>query len=232
MRSQQQAERAEQQRIKNLVLNYDLTDDQHDGEDNPSFRYVYDSTSKKERLVGTGSLNKSLAGRQRRNTNTHGTHGGRCSNIDSGVKGGGTQHPTSSSPVDSHHRASPPSQPSFLPPSEPTATNAGNLANEPEEGPNNHLDALHAGGPGARQDKSGNSRSKQRARKLQLGDIDWYGDKSKPKILDSAAPPERREASLDDFVGKSMGRSASGSSRRRGRGGGRGGGSVRGRRTS
>lgn len=31
MRTQQQAERAEQQRIKNLVLNYDLTDDQQDG---------------------------------------------------------------------------------------------------------------------------------------------------------------------------------------------------------
>ncbi|KJX97909.1 nonsense-mediated mRNA decay factor (Upf2) like protein [Zymoseptoria brevis] len=31
MRSQQQAEKAEQQRIKNLVLNYDLTDDQQDG---------------------------------------------------------------------------------------------------------------------------------------------------------------------------------------------------------
>jgi len=31
MRTQQQAEKAEQQRIKNLVLNYDLTDDQQDG---------------------------------------------------------------------------------------------------------------------------------------------------------------------------------------------------------
>lgn len=37
MRSQQQAEREEQQRIKNLVLNYDLGDDNdsNDGEDNP-----------------------------------------------------------------------------------------------------------------------------------------------------------------------------------------------------
>jgi regulator of nonsense transcripts 2 len=31
MKSQQAAEREEQQRIKNLVLNYDLQDDQHDG---------------------------------------------------------------------------------------------------------------------------------------------------------------------------------------------------------
>jgi len=39
MKSQQAAEREEQQRIKNLVLNYDLReDDQHDGPDhyNPS----------------------------------------------------------------------------------------------------------------------------------------------------------------------------------------------------
>jgi regulator of nonsense transcripts 2 len=33
MKSQKQAEREEQQRIKNLVLNYDLSDEQHDGDD-------------------------------------------------------------------------------------------------------------------------------------------------------------------------------------------------------
>ena len=31
MKTKQEAEREEQQRIKNLVLNYDLGDDQHDG---------------------------------------------------------------------------------------------------------------------------------------------------------------------------------------------------------
>jgi regulator of nonsense transcripts 2 len=37
MKSQQQADREEQQRIKNLVLNYDLSNDteQTDGEDHP-----------------------------------------------------------------------------------------------------------------------------------------------------------------------------------------------------
>lgn len=41
MKTQQQAEREEQQRIKNLVLNYDLRDDAdaHDGEEN-HFNYV------------------------------------------------------------------------------------------------------------------------------------------------------------------------------------------------
>jgi regulator of nonsense transcripts 2 len=38
MKTQQQADREEQQRIKNLVLNYDLSTDNepNDGEDNPS----------------------------------------------------------------------------------------------------------------------------------------------------------------------------------------------------
>lgn len=38
MRNQQQADREEQQRIKNLVLNYDLSNDNesNDGEDDPS----------------------------------------------------------------------------------------------------------------------------------------------------------------------------------------------------
>jgi len=57
MRTQQQAEKAEQQRIKNLVLNYDLTDDQQDGE-LPSFHYISSSRNHGQaRLVGTGSLN-------------------------------------------------------------------------------------------------------------------------------------------------------------------------------
>ncbi|KAF2722866.1 ARM repeat-containing protein [Polychaeton citri CBS 116435] len=61
MRTQQQAERAEQQRIKNLVLNYDLTDDtnQTDGEE-PAFHYVRSPNSKRARLVGKGSLNRGL----------------------------------------------------------------------------------------------------------------------------------------------------------------------------
>lgn len=59
MRSQQQAERAEQQRIKNLVLNYDLNDDQHDGEE-PAFHYILSPNSKRTRLVGKGTLNASL----------------------------------------------------------------------------------------------------------------------------------------------------------------------------
>nr|POE94689.1 regulator of nonsense transcripts 2 [Quercus suber] len=130
-RQQQEHERAEQQRIKNLVLNLDLADDQQDGE--PAFRYVY-ATSNRTRLVGTGSLNSSLHPPQPpyrgRGQSQHST-----SNIE-------TKTTSSSSISGSTHR---------------TAT----------------FDTLH--GP-PRFDKSGNTRSKQRARKLQLGDIDWYGN--------------------------------------------------------
>jgi regulator of nonsense transcripts 2 len=56
--NQQQAERAEQQRIKNLVLNYDLTDDQTDGE-TPNFHFAPSSSNRRSlRLVGSGSLNR------------------------------------------------------------------------------------------------------------------------------------------------------------------------------
>jgi len=75
MRSQQQAERAEQQRIKSLVLNYDLGDDyQHDGTEDPAFRYVYSPRSKRNRLVGKGALNESLPSKT--NMRVHGGRGG------------------------------------------------------------------------------------------------------------------------------------------------------------
>ncbi|EMC96436.1 hypothetical protein BAUCODRAFT_69588 [Baudoinia panamericana UAMH 10762] len=91
MRTQQEAERAEQQRIKNLVLNLDLNDDQHDGAiENP--------------------------------------------------------HTT----------------PRF--------------------------------------DKSGNTRSKQRARKLNLGDLDWYSKRSAPASNELLPPPAAQSASLGSYV--------------------------------
>lgn len=72
MRTQQQAEREEQQRIKNLVLNYDLTDDQQDGEA-PSFRYVRTSNRTSVRLVGKGQLNESLPTRKSRGSQSQRT---------------------------------------------------------------------------------------------------------------------------------------------------------------
>ena len=142
MRSQQQAERAEQQRIKSLVLNYDLNDDQHDGEE-PSFHYTQSPTSKQTRLVGKGSLNKSLKPR---------TDGG-----------GQSQRSTSLAEINRHDFYIPPTLQAEVKRQDSFTDETG------------HIDHIH-GQP--RQDKAGNSRTKQRARKLQLGDIDWYGDRS------------------------------------------------------
>ena len=157
MRSQQEAERAEQQRIKSLVLNYDLTDDQHDGED-PAFHYVQSPNSKRTVLVGKGSLNKSLKPKY---------------NV------GQIQRSTS---VDEKSSSGSLSQ-DFS-----TVKRQDSFTDE-----TGHIEHPH-GQP--RQDKSGNSRSKQRARKLQLGDIDWYGNRS--PSADSKAPST--QISLDNYI--------------------------------
>ena len=177
MRTQQQAERAEQQRIKDLVLNYDLMDDQHDGEE-PAFHYVHSPNSRRVRLVGKGTLNRSLKTRGLTQQET-----GKDENIQ-----------TSSSPDSGY------SSPPFVPSDAQNNMHADN--GEAFQDPH--------GQP--RLDKSGNSRSKQRARKLQLGDIDWYGKRS---ISATSSDPPPTQASLDDYIvdkGSTRGR---GSQRRR-----------------
>ncbi|KAI7204776.1 hypothetical protein KC365_g17869 [Hortaea werneckii] len=127
MRNQQEAERAEQQRIKNLVLNYDLTDDQNDGISQPNFHYVHSRNGTRTRLVANGSLNKSLVPPPFFRA------------------GGRSQSLTSSGTKDDDGNAKKPVHPGTF-------------------------ESLH-GQP--RIDKSGNTRSKQRSRKLQLSDVDW-----------------------------------------------------------
>lgn len=163
MRTQQQAEKAEQQRIKNLVLNYDLTDDQQDGE-LPSFHYVPSSRSHGQvRLVGTGSLNSKAytkcQGQSQRSTKSNEEN----------------YSPQSTSP-----------------PSDDTDQQRSSLTDE-----TGSFDNLH-GAP--RYDKSGNTRSKQRARKLDLGQIDWYGNRSSSAISASASERQDGEVSLDQYV--------------------------------
>lgn len=163
MRSQQQAERAEQQRIKNLVLNYDLNDDQHDGEE-PAFHYILSPNSKRTRLVGKGTLNKSLSTKN----------------------GNGRQSQHSTIAFEKRDSLAP-----IVP------NSASDLSAQPETftDETGHIDHPHSQ---PRQDKSGNSRSKQRARKLQMGDInDWYG-----KIIRSAPTevPPTEQVSLEAYV--------------------------------
>jgi regulator of nonsense transcripts 2 len=161
MRTQQEAERAEQQKIKNLVLNYDLTDDQHDGEES-SFHYQYLPGTNCTRVVGKGSLNKSFKpwnenGRFQQETTTTD-----CKEMDFDP-----------------------------PPHTPGATDSTQTKAFTDQ--TGSIENAH--GP-PRLDKSGNSRSKQRARKLQLTDMDWYGKRS--SNLPAEPPPA--QASLDDSV--------------------------------
>lgn len=153
MRTQQQAEKAEQQRIKNLVLNYDLTDDQADG-DPPSFHYV-NASNNNVRLVGTGNLNRVLTPHRRLQQSREDKENSTLINESTIV------------------------------------VHQDSLTDE-----TGAFETLHAA---PRYDKSGNTRSKQRARKLQLGDIDWYGNRSTSA---PASPSQREEGqtSLDQYI--------------------------------
>ncbi|KAK3638788.1 mRNA decay protein [Elasticomyces elasticus] len=162
MRTQQEAERAEQQRIKNLVLNYDLTDDQQDGEE-PSFRYINLPGSNRVALVGKGSLNKSLEGSFQRGRSQHKTVDNEMTKEEDDV---------GSAALLEHHLNIPNS----------LADETGSF--ETLQGP-------------PRLDKAGNTRNKQRARKLDLKTIDWY---DKRPTSSPAQPPPPVQASLDDYV--------------------------------
>ncbi|KAK5156161.1 mRNA decay protein [Recurvomyces mirabilis] len=170
MRTQQEAERAEQQRIKSLVLNYELTDDQ-DGEP-PSFHYAYTHAGKCTQLIGKGSLNGAL----------------RTGNRGGDGDGSRSQHMTAGNMLDQSKEISKTPVTTALREIENNATKS-TFADQ-----TGSVENLH-GGP--RYDKAGNTRSKQRARKLQLGDIDWYAERSSPPATSAPAPPQ---ASLDDFI--------------------------------
>ena len=172
MRTQQEAERAEQQRIKNLVLNYDLTDEQ-DGEA-PSFHYIHTHGGKRTQLIGTGSLNRAFR---------PGDRGG-----DGDGDGSRSQHMTAGTMPHEMQEISKTPLTTALREVDGN-TNQSTFADQ-----TGSVENLH-GGP--RYDKAGNTRSKQRARKLQLGDIDWYAKKSSTPAASAPAPAQ---ASLDDFI--------------------------------
>ncbi|KAB2577975.1 Regulator of nonsense transcripts UPF2 [Lasiodiplodia theobromae] len=135
MRTQQEAERAEQQRIKNLVLNYDLRDEnESDGDNDPP---LTPNLNKQQRI----STQQQRGGCQR-NKSQNG----------------------STSPA----------------PPRPNNTGSSNVQQNNKNGNVNFYDNT-AGGLEKqhnpynvpRIDKASNNRSTQRARKLQLSDVDW-----------------------------------------------------------
>ncbi|MCJ1305714.1 hypothetical protein MMC08_008530, partial [Hypocenomyce scalaris] len=124
MKNQKEAERAEQQRIKNLVLNYDLQDSNadQDGTDNDLyFNYFSQPNPNIPHLT---------------------THFQSVTAAHASNEGLGERHPASHPHNASLHQSS--------------SNPAGNVRPP---------------------DKSGTNRSGQRARKLQLSDVDWYEQK-------------------------------------------------------
>ncbi|OJD31971.1 nonsense-mediated mrna decay factor [Diplodia corticola] len=142
MRTQQEAERAEQQRIKNLVLNYDLRDEnESDGDTN---------------FPLTPNLNK------RQHTLFQQRRGSRRSNKSSSQSGN-----------------------RFLASSRPNNTGSTNTQQSNKNGNVNvydnttgGLEKQHNPYNVPRIDKASNNRSTQRARKLQLSDVDWYDNQT------------------------------------------------------
>ena len=127
MKTQQEAERAEQQRIKNLVLNYDLQESStdQDGIDN-LYSHYFSQTNPNLKKTSTSP----------KSTVAH-------NDVSKGL-GGGDKHNAS------HHQHNPTLHQRQLSPSHPNARPT---------------------------DKSGSHRNGQRARKLQLSDMDWYDQK-------------------------------------------------------
>ena len=125
MKTQQEAERAEQQRIKNLVLNYDLQESNTD-QDGIDDLYSNYSFQPNPNLKKPSTHSRSIAA---------------YNDVSKGL-GGGDKHSAS------HHQHNP-----TLHQSSPSHANA-----RPAE-------------------KSGTHRNGQRARKLQLSDVDWYEQK-------------------------------------------------------
>ena len=184
MRTQQEAERAEQQRIKNLVLNYDLNDDQNDGEE-PSFHYMNIAGTHGTKLVGKGSFNRGPMQHQQQRG------GPRSASGDQSQRSIAHEEERDVRGRDSFYAT---------PPSSSASIRQQNIsANETDP----LVESLHRQ---PRYDKAGNTRSKQRARKLQLGDIDWYGSRSSTASATSSSTTSSSRAapaaqlSLESYV--------------------------------
>ena len=145
MKNQKEAERAEQQRIKNLVLNYDLQDSNTDqsGTDNNLYLNHFSYPNPNIPFIKLSTF-----------ISTHNA-------LSQGLGGGSEKHGTS------HHQHN-----ASLHQSSSALNNA----------------------PARPADKSGTNRSGQRARKLQLSDVDWYGQKPGSSRGRGPGGPSRRTA--------------------------------------
>ncbi|TIA31563.1 ARM repeat-containing protein [Aureobasidium pullulans] len=196
MRSQQEQARAEQQRIKNLVLNYDLRDDDpNDGES--SFHYIMQPNTNRTVLVGKGALNRQQLPRDFNNpaaanashiprTSSHGNI-----NIARGLS---LHTPPPPSAISSSYAVITRNE-NFKPRASPATPNADHASFTPTA-------ALDAQSPynQPRVDKSGTSRNVTRSRKLQLSDVDWYETPPNPPVASKQKEKPETKLSLDSYV--------------------------------
>lgn len=164
MRTQQEAERAEQQRIKNLVLKLDLRDEnEHDGDSN----FLLNPNPNHKRVNRLNTDYSALILQPNPNHRKRFDHS-RDSSASQDCAAKAQQPATTNSFSLSHHV-----QDQFTETTDTTVS----------------LDKSPYGATNAtRIDKAGNNRSNQRARKLQLSDVDWYGRRSP---LSASASPAR-----------------------------------------
>ncbi|THW34663.1 ARM repeat-containing protein [Aureobasidium pullulans] len=196
MRSQQEQARAEQQRIKNLVLNYDLRDDDpNDGES--SFHYIMQPNTNRTVLVGKGALNRQQLPRDFNNpaaanashiprTSSHGNI-----NIARGLS---LHTPPPPSAISSSYAVITRNE-NFKPRASPATPNADHASFTPTA-------ALDAQSPynQPRVDKSGTSRNVTRSRKLQLSDVDWYETPPNTPVASKQKEKPETRLSLDSYV--------------------------------
>jgi regulator of nonsense transcripts 2 len=195
MRSQQEQARAEQQRIKNLVLNYDLRDDDsNDGES--SFHYIMQPNTNRTVLVGKGALNRSLLPRDSNNPMDANTpnilRSSGHDNINT-VHGISLRTPPPPSAITSSYACTRNNE-NKKPRIATSTTNADSSSSTSTA-------ALDAQSPynQPRLDKSGTSRNVTRSRKLQLSDVDWYANSSSSPLELQKKKPET-ELSLDSYI--------------------------------
>lgn len=196
MRSQQEQARAEQQRIKNLVLNYDLRDeDPNDGES--SFHYVLQPNTNRTVLVGKGALNQPLLPRDSNNPVVANTSSTLRSSSHGNIN---TAHGISL------HTPSPPSAitSSYVctRDNENTKPRIATSTTNADSSSSTSTAALDAQSPynQPRIDKSGTSRNVTRSRKLQLSDVDWYAKTSSNPHAPSQKEKPETQLSLESYI--------------------------------
>ncbi|CAD0110440.1 unnamed protein product, partial [Aureobasidium uvarum] len=196
MRSQQEQARAEQQRIKNLVLNYDLRDDDpNDGES--SFHYVLQPNTNRTVLVGKGAMNQPLSPRDSNNpvmTNTSNTFKSSSHGNINTAHGISLHTPCPPSAITSSYACTRNNE--NAKPRAATSTTNADFSSSTSTSSSRCTVPYNQ----PRVDKSGTSRNVTRSRKLQLSDVDWYAKTpSNPHASSQKEKPETK-LSLDSYI--------------------------------